>query len=582
MIIQQLIDNNSTIKFQINTDINDPQLISFPIVASLTNENFVVIWQSENSLESKIYGQLFDLNGNSIGNEFQVNTDNNFYKISPSVIGLKDGGFVVAWVSKSQVDKEKGIDGVYGQKFDSQGNPIDDEFLIYASSYYSDSWNPYNYRGLSALRINQSTDGNLLAVFDEYTLSIGGSAGGYYINVSGQIFEDNGNSMGDNFPIRDGSAFGGVSSITLLNNNNSVVAWDSLFNKYFVGGVYIDILNESTSILDSDLKIDTLINGSSEDDYEERNPSVTSLNNGGFFVTWEARKRDPESHAVTGDERFLDADIYGQFFTENGTAINQPIKINGNFNSDLTLLNQTLPSAVTLNENEIVVIWQSEQLEPLTSGIYGQRLDINGNLTGIEVTINPFNEFDQFTPSVTTSTDDNLIVVWSSKVEENVNNISGEILNSQMFDSLLTNPLYRFQNSDNLGTYLFVGEEEKQSIIANYPNFIGEGEAFKVAIAPDDDLIVINRFQNKDIPGTYLYAGEEESISIRANYPNFVEEGIAFYVYDANAGKGIDFYRFQNSQIPGTYIFVGEEERQNIIANFPNFIEEGVAFEVLV
>ncbi|BAQ63007.1 alkaline phosphatase [Geminocystis sp. NIES-3708] len=146
---------------------------------------------------------------------------------------------------------------------------------------------------------------------------------------------------------------------------------------------------------------------------------------------------------------------------------------------------------------------------------------------------------------------------------------------------LLNHPIYRFQNTDVLGTYIFVGEEERQNIITNYPNFIEEGEAFKVAITPDDDLIVMNRFQNKDIPGTYLYAGEEESISIRANYPNFVEEGIAFYVYDSNAGKGIDFYRFQNSQIPGTYIFVGEEERQAMLLN-PNFIEEGVAFEVLV
>ncbi len=174
--------------------------------------------------------------------------------------------------------------------------------------------------------------------------------------------------------------------------------------------------------------------------------------------------------------------------------------------------------------------------------------------------------------------------IYIADGEDNLQILSHDIANrgDDNIDDLLNNPIYRFQNTDVLGTYIFVGEEERQSIIANYSNFTEEGEAFKVAIAPDDDLIVMNRFQNKDIPGTYLYAGESESISIRANYTNFMEEGIAFYVYNGDANKGVDFYRFQNSQQVGTYIFVGEEERQNILTNYPQFICEGVAFEVSI
>ena len=147
-------------------------------------------------------------------------------------------------------------------------------------------------------------------------------------------------------------------------------------------------------------------------------------------------------------------------------------------------------------------------------------------------------------------------------------------------DILFDTPINRFQNSDRPGTYLFAGTEESQNIRDNFPNFIEEGQAFKVATKPGDDLIRLNRFQNSDVPGTYLYAGEEESQSIRENFPNMIEEGIAFYVYDGAANKGVDFYRFQNSDVPGTYIFVSGEERQNILADFPNFVEEGIAFEV--
>ena len=56
----------------------------------------------------------------------------------------------------------------------------------------------------------------------------------------------------------------------------------------------------------------------------------------------------------------------------------------------------------------------------------------------------------------------------------------------------------------------------------------------------------INRFQNSDLPGTFLFAGEDESRSIRANFPQFVEEGTAFRVAD-EAGEGlIPIFRFQS------------------------------------
>lgn len=152
---------------------------------------------------------------------------------------------------------------------------------------------------------------------------------------------------------------------------------------------------------------------------------------------------------------------------------------------------------------------------------------------------------------------------------------------SQLPDTL-GDPLFRFQNSNLPGTYLFAGEGERENIRANFPNFIEEGFAFNVSLEAGDDLIRFNRFQNSLVPGTYLYATDVESANIRANFPNFIEEGTAFYAHGADANKSVDYYRFQNSLVPGTYIFVGESERQNIIANFPNFIEEGVAFEVAI
>ncbi|GAB4310810.1 MAG: hypothetical protein Kow0091_17120 [Geminocystis sp.] len=154
-------------------------------------------------------------------------------------------------------------------------------------------------------------------------------------------------------------------------------------------------------------------------------------------------------------------------------------------------------------------------------------------------------------------------------------------INSETINPGLTNPIIRFQNTQVQGTYLFVGEAEAQNVRTNHPIFREEGEAFRVAFNPEDDLITIYRFQNQNQPGTYLYVGEQERQSVLQNYSNtFVEEGIAFYVYGADANKGTDIFRLQNLDVPGTYIYVKEQEKNNILANFDNFRLEGVAFEV--
>ncbi|VEP18485.1 hypothetical protein H1P_80040 [Hyella patelloides LEGE 07179] len=142
--------------------------------------------------------------------------------------------------------------------------------------------------------------------------------------------------------------------------------------------------------------------------------------------------------------------------------------------------------------------------------------------------------------------------------------------------------IYRLQNSNTPGSYIYVGTEEKNTILDNFPNFINEGVAFNAAISPGDDLIPLYRFQSQIVSGTYVFVGESERVNINENFAeSFIEEGLAFYVYSASSGLGTEFSRFQNSDLPGTYLFTTGEERENIRANLPNFIEEGLAFEAL-
>ena len=71
---------------------------------------------------------------------------------------------------------------------------------------------------------------------------------------------------------------------------------------------------------------------------------------------------------------------------------------------------------------------------------------------------------------------------------------------------------------------------KRQSILENFSNFIEEGLAFYVYDASAGIGDDIYRFQNSNSPGTYLYVGEGERQSILENFPNFIEEGVAFAV----------------------------------------------------
>lgn len=147
-------------------------------------------------------------------------------------------------------------------------------------------------------------------------------------------------------------------------------------------------------------------------------------------------------------------------------------------------------------------------------------------------------------------------------------------------DDILNSPFYRFQENSS-GGYLYINQQEAETIKNNYPNFTEEGFAFNVAQQQQENLRPFYRFRNSELSGSYIYVGESEKQSISANYSAFVEEGLAFYAYDASANIADDIYRLRNTY-NGAYIYVGEAEKENILQNYPTFVEEGIAFEALI
>ena len=114
-------------EFRVNTTTNGSQ--TSPAVAMNADGSFVVVWQDAalDQSNSGIFAQRYDADGNPLGTEFRVNTTVDQAQDSPAIAIDSAGNFVVTWVSDDQDGDEEGI---YAQRFNSAGTPIGDEFRV--------------------------------------------------------------------------------------------------------------------------------------------------------------------------------------------------------------------------------------------------------------------------------------------------------------------------------------------------------------------------------------------------------------------------------------------------------------------
>ncbi len=92
--------------------------------------DFVVVWESRGSAGSdtsfsSVQARRFNSSGAPLGDDFQVNTYTPDYQSSPSLAMDEDGSFIVLWYRFGNTFVD-----LYGQRFDSGGGPLGQEFLV--------------------------------------------------------------------------------------------------------------------------------------------------------------------------------------------------------------------------------------------------------------------------------------------------------------------------------------------------------------------------------------------------------------------------------------------------------------------
>ena len=131
-------------------------------------------------------------------------------------------------------------------------------------------------------------------------------------------------------------------------------------------------------------------------------PSVTSLSDGGFVVTWESWDQDGDNYGV-----------FGQRYDSSGVKDGSEFQINTYTTSD-----QAYSSVTSLSEGGFVVTWSSYYQDGDGYGIYGQRYDSSGVKNGSEFQINTYTTSWQYDSSVTSLSDGGFVVTWESAEQD--------------------------------------------------------------------------------------------------------------------------------------------------------------------
>lgn len=324
------------------------QYVQFaPDVAMSPDGDFVVVWTSysQDLDDDGIFGQRFASNGSPVGTEFQVNTVTTGYQRRPAVEIDTAGDFLVAW----EGTYDGSYSGIAAQRFGSDGTPQGTEFFV----------NTFTGNDQLDPAIGRSGTG-FVVVWDSFA----GDLSGY--TVFGQRIDSAGNPLGTEFIVNtftlgtqlDPDVVGGP-------DGDFIAVWASAGQDGNGEGIIAQRFASDGSRIGGEFIVNSTTTGS------QSRPTVARAPGGNFVVTWEGPHTDPF------------ADIWARAFSSDGTADGSDLKLN-----QFTTSFQNYASIAAIGERDFVVVWSNRVFSAGISAVQGRRLTQAGTrITGRKLLI---------------------------------------------------------------------------------------------------------------------------------------------------------------------------------------------------
>lgn len=208
-------------EFLVNTYTKNYQ--GTPSVAALVGGGFVVAWHDFSSTlgdisDGSIKAKIFDRDGETVREEFLVNTRKRNDQSSPVVSALEDGGFVVVWTDCSGTLGDNSATSIKARLFDGLAAPLGDEFLV-----NTETANCQLRPALAPLQ-----DGGFGVVWTDHS-GRGGDASGS--GIKGKVFGPRGNTIQDEFLVNiETKGDQNAAAVAGLVDGSFVVSWRDASN----------------------------------------------------------------------------------------------------------------------------------------------------------------------------------------------------------------------------------------------------------------------------------------------------------------------------------------------------------------
>ena len=358
-------------------------------VTALKGGGFVVVWWDDRIIKA----QVFDAAGVRSGNEFIVSTNTGNGQYFPNVTALASGGFVATWHDDSGTLGDASGASIKAQMFDAAGVRVGGEFLV-----------------------NAKTDGG------QYNPAISDLAGGGFVvtwvdngsygDLKAQMFDAAGARVGGEILVNSWTEVPlDEPNITGLSGGGFVVTWwfDWGFANLSSGsGVLAQMFDATGAKIGGEFQVNTY---DSDDQFK---PDITSLDGGGFVVTWFD----------------VFSSIKAQIYDSTGARIGGEFRVN---TGGAAWPGE--PNITSLAGGGFVVAWREDGRWTDAgngSSIKAQMFDAAGTRIGGEFLVNTQNVGDQGLPAITGLAGGGFVMTWTD-TSGALGDGSGSSIKAQMF-----------------------------------------------------------------------------------------------------------------------------------------------------
>jgi len=370
-----VIDDDEWMERLVNTQTSGPQ--TRPNAAMNATGDSVVVWESylQDGSGWGIFGQRFDAAGNPVESEFQVNSGSAGDQRYPAAAMRPDGSFTVVWL-----DSDGAGDGIRGRSFSGAGAPTGGDFTV-NSTITGDQTEPdVAVDGSGAGIVVWQTDVTGDLEIRGRRLDASGAPTGSELTINSTTADD------QQAPAIAGAAGGGFA-----------IVWQGYGQDGPADGIIARLFAASGAPTGAEFIINEWTAGN------QISPAIGRAIDGSILVAWE----DTTNKDGSGSS------IRARWFSATGTPLGGDVQANTHWLDD-----QMNPTVACSGPGNALIAWESEDQDGSNLGIYTQALGHDGVPSGIELRMNIIVIGIQHRPALADSASGAFWATWASGAQD--------------------------------------------------------------------------------------------------------------------------------------------------------------------